>query len=828
MPQATLRDRILEMMRDRDYRPLNKSELSRHLEVAPDDRSELRRELQKLEQDGSIVAGNKGRYELRGGGGGSRGGAPQLRGGIKFNPKGLAWFFPDVLDEQNQATGFDLETHSRIHVARHATGTALDGDQVLCSISFPNPHPKLYRNAKRDGFDPEKVEPRAKVERILKRRSNQLVGSYRCKGRHHWVEPDDFAVDERIEIEGETTARPGQMVVVQLGDWQAGTPRGKIIEVLGWPGDTGVDILAIIHRNGIKTSFPDEVLAAARAIPDEVTPAEAELREDWRDRLVITIDPADAKDHDDAIWVGKTDKGWQLAVHIADVSHYVKPGTPLDTEAVERGNSTYLVDRVIPMLPVELSNGICSLKPHVDRLTKCAVLDINPQGKVVSSRFCAGLIHSQSKLSYEQAQSILDGGSAPDGSPEGLEEMVREAWKMASKLRARRFKIGALDLEMPEVRVRLGDDGKPVALDNVEHTASHQLVEECMLAANESVARVLKQRNKPAVYRVHEDPDLGRLQEFAETAIAYGYRPGDLSNKDHVQKLLDEAKGNPDEHVIKIGLLKSLKRATYSNEPLGHYGLSKADYCHFTSPIRRYADLIVHRALQPHLSNAPKKPDKTPSHAALAEVARHISTTERASSDAEGESRLIKLLEYLDACSKQNPPVVFNGLITEVRTAGLMVEATDISTRGMVRRADLPGGLWRLDRGQSALVGPGGKRLQMGQRVELVVSNINFERRFVDFQIAGDPPDAKGSSGSSRGRSGGSRKSSGGGGPKSPRNSDSKRDSGRGGSSRKPAGKSDKSDKSGKSGKSDQEPPKDDAKPKRSGRRRGGRKRRSR
>ena len=739
MPKPSLRDRLESLLRSRDYRPMNKSELSRALELSSDDRSALRGELRALEQQGTIVYGKKGRYELRAAAA-SNGATPQLRGGIKFTPKGHAWFFPDVHDPENQATGFDFATYSRLHVARRATGGALDGDQVLVSIQLPNPKPKLYRRARELGAPPEELGPRAKVERVLDRRSGRIVGLYRSKGGFSYVEPDDFAVSDRIEISGDTTARPGQLVVVQMENLGNGAPRGRIIEVLGWPGDAGVDLLSIIHRNGIRTSFPEDVLAAARAIPDEVDPAEAKLREDWRDRLVITIDPADAKDHDDAIWVGKTPKGWQLAVHIADVSHYVKPGGPLDVEAIERGNSTYLVDRVIPMLPVELSNGLCSLKPDVDRLTKCAVLDVSAEGKVVKARFCNALIHSQAKLSYEQAQDILDGKPAPKGLPKNLAPMVREAWAMASTLRKKRFADGALDLEMPEVRVRLDDKGHPVSLDAVHHTESHQLIEECMLAANEAVARILKNRSKPAIYRVHEDPDHAKLQEFAETARAYGYRAGDLSNKRHVQQLLDAARGRPDEHAIKIGLLKSLKRAVYAAEPLGHYGLSKGDYCHFTSPIRRYADVVVHRALQPFLDNPPKQPDKNPPQAKLAEIARHISTTERASADAEGESRLIKLLQYLDDCSKADPPVIFEGLITEVRSAGLLVEATDISTRGMVRRGDLPGGPWRIERNQARLVGPGGVSYQMGQRVKMVVANIDHDRRFVDFRIF-DPAD---------------------------------------------------------------------------------------
>ena len=708
---------------------MNKSDLVRSLKVPLKLRSELRKELKALEKSGDIVLGNKNRYQTPS----SKG--DQLRGTIKFTPKGDAWFFPDQANAENKASGLDLEKNSRLLVPRRVSGNSLDGDRVLATLYQARPDARDFRR-NRDA----EPETRAKVENVIDRRSGKVVGIYKQSQnkKHWWVTADDPAVSGDVNITSDTTARPGQMVVVEIDNWNDSKPSGRIIEVLGWPGDAGVDILAIIHRNGIRTSFPDEVLRDARKFGDEVDPKEVKRREDWRDRLVITIDPADAKDHDDAIWVKKTDNGWQLAVHIADVSHYVKPRSSLDKEAIERGNSTYLVDRVIPMLPVELSNGLCSLKPDVDRLTKCAVLDVNRQGKVIKSRFCDAVINSQSKLSYEQAQEILDGKPAPKGSHKDLVNMVKEAWAMASRMRKKRFDDGALDLEMPEVRVRLNDEGQADRIEKVIHTASHQLIEECMLAANEAVAKIIKIRNKPAIYRIHEEPEAGRLQEYGEVAKAFGYSFGDLTNKRHIQELLDAANGKPDEHAIKIGLLKSLKRAAYSPDPLGHYGLSKNDYCHFTSPIRRYADLIIHRALQPFLDNAPKHPDKTFGQAELHDIARHISDTERASSDSENESKNIKMLEYLDVCSKADKPVIFEGLITEVRSMGLMVEATDIGTRGVIKREDLPQGPWRFEQSQSRLVGPGGRQFQMGQRIQMEVSNIDHERRFVDFKISGE------------------------------------------------------------------------------------------
>jgi hypothetical protein len=305
-------------------------------------------------------------------------------------------------------------------------------------------------------------------------------------------------------------------------------------------------------------------------------------------------------------------------------------------------------------------------------------------------------------------------------------------------LRKKRFADGALDLEMPEIRVKLDDKGRAVEVHQVEHTSSHQLIEECMLLANETVAHQLKIRNKPTIYRIHEDPDFGRLADYSEAAKAHGYTPGDLSNRAHIQALLDSAKGRPDEHLIKLGLLKSLKRAAYSADPLGHYGLAKGDYCHFTSPIRRYADLIVHRSLQAFLTNPPKQLDKVPGQVELAEFARHISDTERTSAEAENETKQIKMLEYLDFCTKQDPPPVFEGVVTDVRMMGLMVEATDLGARGVIKREDLPRGDWRFEQSQMRWVSRAGLQFQLGQKIQMQVARIDFQAKFVDFQIAGD------------------------------------------------------------------------------------------
>lgn len=726
---------VLRFMSAPDYSPMDQSQLARAMGIASKDRGELRDILRRLTETGKVSWGAQSRYALTKVQGKSKTGATpkQLVGTIRFAPRGFAWVYADIEAPEN--VGWDFTQFDRFRAEQRDCGTALDGDKVLVSVLSA---PKFLRSQdKVQELPPEETAPKVKVAQVVSRRSGKVIGIFRKKAKFTWVEVDDVALKGNVDLSVDSTAQNGQLVVLELDRWDKPqqTPKGRVVEVLGWPGDPGVDILSVIHRNGLRTTFPDVVMKEAHATPETIPTEEIKRREDWRDRLVMTIDPADAKDHDDAIWVEKVSTGWKLAVHIADVSYYVKPGTAMDKEARERGNSTYLVDRVLPMLPPELSNGICSLKPDVDRLTKCALLEIDHNGHIAKAEFVDAVIHSRAKLSYEEAQAMLDGDNSGDPAATA---MVREAWVMASRMRTLRFKNGSLDLEFPEFRVILDDKGQACEVREVIHTSSHQLIEECMLAANDAVALALKRKQKPVIYRVHEDPDFDKLNSYAEIARTFGYQVGDLSNRVHVQQLLDSAKGNADEHVIKLGLLKSLKRAAYDVDPLGHYGLAKKDYCHFTSPIRRYADLVVHRALQSLLRNAPKPCDRTASQAELTEISRHISTTERTSAGAESETKQLKLMEWLAKAGDMKDPPTFEGMITEVRSMGLFVEAIAIGMKGVVKREDLPAGDWYFDSTRMRYTSRDGGEFRSGQAVALRVGKVDFARKFVDFTIAGE------------------------------------------------------------------------------------------
>ena len=412
--------------------------------------------------------------------------------------------------------------------------------------------------------------------------------------------PDDPRIPHDIYVpEPRDMGRPariGDKVVVELREWESRhtNPEGEIVEVLGAPGEEGVDMLSVLRQYDLPLHFPKAVLHEAHAIGTTVHARDGAGRVDCRRHRVITIDPDDAKDFDDAICLERVSpEQWRLWVHIADVSHYVKPGTALDVEARKRGNSTYLVDRVIPMLPEALSNELCSLKPNVDRLTKCVEFLVSNDGRVLNTKFYPAVIHSQRRFTYGEVLEILE--RKPTSDP--IEQMLHQAHELAQRIRRLRFKAGSLDLDFPETKIRLDERGNILRIEKTVNDVSHQLIEECMLLANEAVAGRLMSQHTPAVYRVHEEPDDRRLQEYRQEVLSQNVPCGNLSQPTEVQKLLSRLGTLPIGPALKIGFLKSLMRARYAVEPLGHYGLAKKKYTHFTSPIRRYADLVVHRAL---------------------------------------------------------------------------------------------------------------------------------------------------------------------------------------------------------------------------------------
>ncbi len=723
--------RELQALLEASPKPLREMDLIEKLKLHSSQKVILRKELSAMMKTGLVSEFGKGRYVIK---------RPKktkkerqrvvLEGTIKLHFRGNGWFFPDATVEENQK--HEAGSFPKIYIPGKKLGVSLNGDRVRIAIDRMGP-PEWKRKSGKLRQEEEEELASGSVIEIVKRRSEEVVGVIARNKEKVFLRLESEFLPPRMELasvpEG---AEFGQLAAAKITVWndRERFPKGEITKVLGWENDPGVDIEAVIREYNLPVTFEPQVIQAAERVAVEISDQEKERREDWTDRYVITIDPATAKDHDDAIWVQKTEKGWDLAVHIADVSHYVKPGTALDLEAQERGNSTYLVDRVLPMIPEILSNGMCSLKPDEERLTKCAVMSFGQDGSVLKSRFVDAYIKSQAKLSYEQAQDVLEG----DNSRGEIGEMVKEAWELASTLRKRRFKEGALDMEFSEYQLILSDSGQATGFEHEVYNESHQLIEEFMLITNEAVARLLKSRMKPAIYRTHEDPDPAKLLEFAEVARAWGYEPGDLSHRGNVQSLIDKSRGSVGEHAIKLGLLKSLKRACYSPTPEGHYGLSKGDYCHFTSPIRRYADLVVHRALQSFLDNAPANPDQTTSQRQNEVIAEHISSSERKSAEAESKTKQIKLYDFLERTRDTKQAPVFSAVVTEVKRMGVFVEILELGMKGLVRAEDLGTERWKYHQVAGRFVGANQEAIELGTAFKAVVTRTDRERRRLDFK----------------------------------------------------------------------------------------------
>ncbi|MBA2622429.1 MAG: ribonuclease R [Chthoniobacterales bacterium] len=721
-----LKQEIIRILSAPDYQPLDKMELGKALGRKSGVRMGLNETLRDLERDGEIARIRKNRYVLPSA-------ADLVTGLLHVHQAGYAF-----LTRENKPGEQDL------FIAAQNTGTAMHGDRVVARIT----RDENYARARGGPARPE-----GRIIRILERAHDTIVGTLQQTRNFFYVVPDDPRIVHNVYVqippEAPLPKRPanGDKVVVRLETWESRhvNPEGQIIEVLGASTAPGVDMLSIIRKFHLPLEFPRAVDEEAGTIPETVSASMCEGREDLRDQFIVTIDPDDARDFDDAINVERLPGGgWRLGVHIADVAAYVTPDGELDREAIKRGNSVYLPDRVIPMLPERLSNGVCSLKPDVDRLTHSAFIEFSEKGERRKVRFGRTVIRSARRLTYREAFAILSAQPVDQ-----LSERLHTAWELASLLRRKRFHEGSLDLDFPEVKVRLDAEGKPIQLERIENDESHQLIEEFMLAANEAVASELKNRLVPTVYRVHENPEPDKLAEYRELALSYGHRVGDVTQRKELQRLLASLRGKPEEQALKIGLLKSLKRARYATQPLGHYGLAKNNYTHFTSPIRRYADLIVHRSLAS--LNLTRKPRTDVSQ--LSSLAEHISATERVAAEAEIEAVKLKKLEFFQRQLDARDPQVFRASVLDVKNFGLIVELPDVLLSGMIHISALTDDFYVFNGGQRTLLGrQSRRRFTVGDELRVYVARVDVFKRQVDFAIAEERPAAKRPQGQQRRR----------------------------------------------------------------------------
>jgi len=706
-----IRQKIQTLLAAPNYHPLRRAELASRLRLNAAERRDFRRVLADMLARGDVVRVRTDRFVL-----------PQdadlVVGTIQFHPNGFAFLRLEVSADTPPGT----EPRPDVYVAGEDTSVAMNGDKVVV---------RLHRDRRKFKSDDK---PSGRVIRILERASDTIVGTLQ-KGHHvHYVIPDDPRLPNDVYTKPARNAQVGDKVVVKLAEWTSRhvNPEGEIVEVLGKADAPGVDILAIIRAYRLPTKFADATLAEVARIPDKISAADLPQRVDLRKSFIVTIDPDDAKDFDDAVNVDELpDGGWRLGVHIADVSHYVQPEGALDREARARGNSVYLVDRVLPMLPEKLSNNLCSLRPNEDRLTQSVFIEFTPKLTVRKTDFALSVIRSRHRLTYKEAFAHLQ-------SKDNKDELARELkkmWRLASRLREQRFARGSLNLEFPEVKVRLDKHGRPINIEKIYYDISHQLIEEFMLAANEAVARHICQLQVPCVYRVHEDPDLEKLRDFRVYAQTFGYKVGDVTHRQELQKLLKQVEDKPEEYAINLALLRSLKQARYSVNPLGHYGLAKKFYTHFTSPIRRYADLVVHRTLFSVL-RATDGPSRRYSVQELARTADHISQTERVAADAEKESVELKKLEYFQMQLARGQLDEMEAVVCGVKNFGFFVELPDSLVQGLVHVSTLGDDFYTYDQRQERFVGRRNKRvIKVGDKLRVKVERVDLIKRQIDFRV---------------------------------------------------------------------------------------------
>lgn len=713
-----LKQAIEEIIKQPDYEPMSVSDFQDALGLnSADSFRDLIKVLVELEQTGLIQRTKTDRYQRKESKKSKQ--SKLIQGTLSQNKKGFAFLRPED-DEMDD-----------VFIPPTKINRAMDGDTVLVELQ----HSKGEHKGKLEG----------EVKSIEKHSVTQVVGTY-SEARHFgFVLPDDKRIMQDVFIpKGHNLgAIDGHKVLVQITKYADGTdnPEGQVSAILGHKNDPGVDILSIIYQHGIEIEFPDKVLEEAEAVPDEIKPSEIEGRRDLRNELTITIDGADAKDLDDAISVKKLDNGHtQLTVSIADVSYYVTEGSALNEEAYDRATSVYLVDRVIPMIPHRLSNGICSLNPQVDRLTLSCQMELDERGHVVNHEIFDSVIHSNYRMTYDEVNEIItDQNEDTRKRYNEVTPMLDLAKDLSERLINMRKRRGEIDFDISEAKVLVNDEGIPTDVELRKRGEGERLIESFMLAANETIAEHFDRLNVPFIYRVHEQPKSERLRQFFDFITNFGLMikgTGEEVHPSTLQKIQQEVEGQPEQMVISTMMLRSMQQARYDDVNLGHFGLSAEHYTHFTSPIRRYPDLIVHRLIRKYLIDKTMD-DKTLNkwEEALPEIADHTSQRERRAIEAERDTDELKKAEYM----VQHIGEEYEGIISSVANFGMFIELPN-TIEGMVHVSEMTDDYYHFDERQMAMIGERqAKVFRIGDPVTIKVVNVDVDERMIDFQIVGMP-----------------------------------------------------------------------------------------
>ena len=699
-----IRDAIVEFMKSKEYRPMLREELSIHFQIDKSESKDFFKVLEGLEKDGILVRNQNNRYGLL----------------------NTDYLVVGKLEGHEKGFGFVMskdKTREDVFITAENMNGAMNGDTVIANIL------KKSQAGKRE---------EGEIIRILERGNKYLVGTFEDNKNFGFLIPDDQKISYDVFIPKAHTmgAKDKQKVVIEISKFPEArrNPEGRVIEVLGYLSDPGTDILSIIRQFDLPEVFPEDVQEQANKVPDTINKSDLEGRTDLRQLKTFTIDGADAMDLDDAISIKSLDNGnYELGVHIADVAHYVKDGTPMDKEALERGNSVYLIDRVIPMLPRELSNGICSLNPNVDRLTLSVTMEINKSGSVVNHQILETVINSSHRLVYDDVSDFLENDD--EDAKEKLKDILVELKLMEELMHIlynKRDIRGSINFDFPETKITLDEQGKPIEIKKDERRIANRLIEEFMLITNETVAEEYFWAEVPFLYRIHEDPNPEKLVDFANFIHNFGYQlKGKEIHPKELQLLIEEIKGKKEELVISTLLLRSLRKAKYSSTPDSHFGLASLYYSHFTAPIRRYPDLVIHRIIKESIKGKLTLNKQAMLEKTLPEIADHTSMTERRADEAEREVSDLKKAQYMmDKIGEE-----FKGIISSLTNFGIFVQLEN-TIEGLVHFSNMLDDYYHFDEEKFHIIGERTNRLyKLGDEVTIKVIGVDIGKRNIDFQI---------------------------------------------------------------------------------------------